>query len=216
MDGDGHMVGIVECGGRTIEGLVAEFPGRRCRLPDQAHEVAGVGGIARTAAFRREIELIPPGEFRLGRKRLPVDLLAADKIAADRYEPGATFGPECGHDVGGASAPVITGHDGLLDAERVEKGDHVDRKRRLLSVACGVVREKTGRAISAQIGDEYPISSRCKDGRDIDIAVDVVWPSVQQQHDRAVCGAGFCITDAEYARFNLLQGAKGGGSVASG
>ncbi len=209
MDGDRHVVGIVKRGSGTIEGFVGEFPGRGGRLPDQANEVAGIRGVTRTAAFRREVELIPPGKFRPGRKWLFVDFLTADQIAADRHEAGAALGPECRHDIGRASAPVIARHDGLSHAKGIEKGDHVNRECCLLPVACRFIRKKTCGAVSAQIGNKHAISCRSEDGRNVNIAVDVIRPSVQQQSDRALLGPGFGVTDIEYTRFDLLQGPKG-------
>jgi hypothetical protein len=45
--------------------------------------------------------------------------------------------------------------------------------------------------------------------RDIEVAVDVVGPAVQENHGRTAGGTGFGITDAQHAGIDVHDGAEG-------
>src|SRR5579859_3862123 len=61
------VIGVVERHRRAIECRVVEVPLRRSKPPDELREIVPVFVVAGPAAFRREIELIPP--FQLGLRR---------------------------------------------------------------------------------------------------------------------------------------------------
>ena len=84
------------------------------------------------------------------------------------------------------------------------------RDRRLLAVSDGVARKKTRRAIAAQIRHDHAVARRRQQRRDIDKAVDVVWPAVQQDDRRAVGRTRFGIADIQHAGVDLLQRAERG------
>src|SRR5882724_11932748 len=70
MDRDGDMIRVVEGGCAAVERGIVEPPLRRSDLPDELCEVVRVFRVAGTAAFRGEIELVPPLELRLWRQRI--------------------------------------------------------------------------------------------------------------------------------------------------
>ena len=73
-----------------------------------------------------------------------------------------------------------------------------------------VARKEARRAVAAQIGNDHPIAGRRQQRRDIDEAVDVVGPAVQENDRRAIGRTGFGIADIEHAGIDLLQRAEGG------
>src|SRR6202011_5576652 len=88
---------------------VVEIPFGRGGLPNELGEIVPIGLVADATALGREVELIPPGELRLGRQWCPIGLLAADQIAADRNERFTPLVPERGYDVRGARPPAEAG-----------------------------------------------------------------------------------------------------------
>jgi hypothetical protein len=60
MDHDRNMIRIFEGGCAAIEGRIVELPFRRSDLPNQLGKIAPVFFVAKLAAFRGEIELVPP------------------------------------------------------------------------------------------------------------------------------------------------------------
>lgn len=64
MHDDRDMIGIVERGGRSIEGRIVERPLRRGGLPNLACEFAAVLCITSASALGGKVELIPPLQFR--------------------------------------------------------------------------------------------------------------------------------------------------------
>ena len=165
--------------------------------------------VAGPAAFRGEVVLVPPCELGLRRQRHLVGFLAADQVAAHGDERLAALRPERRDDVGRPRAPVKPGEDRLLDLERIHQGDDVERERRLLAVADRVAGKKARRAIAAQIRDDHPVARRRQQRRDVDVAVDVVGPAVQQDDRRTIGGAGFGVADIQDAGVDLLQRAEG-------
>ena len=121
----------------------------------------------------------------------------------------AALRPERGDDVGGARAPVAAAEDRLLDLERIHQRDDVDGERRLLAVARRRSRKEARRAIAAQIRDDHPVAGRGQQRRDVDIAVDVVGPAVQQDDRRAVGRTVLGIADIQNAGIDLLQRLQG-------
>ena len=92
---------------------------------------------------------------------------------------------------GCARPPIETAKDSFLDIKGVHQGDDVERKHGRLAIPEGVAGEEARRPIAAQIGDNHPVAGRRQQRRDIDKAVYVVGPSVQQNDRRAVDGASF-------------------------
>src|SRR5918993_2073073 len=126
MDHDADVIRVVEGCRAAIEGGVVEVPLRRGELPNQLRELTPVFVIARSAAFRGEVILIPPFELGLRRQRYLVRFTAADQVAADGDMGLATLRPERCDDVGRPRPPIAAGYDRLLDLERIHQGDAVD------------------------------------------------------------------------------------------
>ena len=215
MDDDTDMVRVVERGRAAIERGVVEVPFWRSRLPDELGKIAPVGVVAGSAAVRGEIILVPPLELGGWRQRHPVGFGAADQIATHGDHGLAALGPERGDDVGRPRSPVETGNDRLVDLESIHQRDGVSSKHRLLAIPERLAREKACRPIATQIRHDHPIARRRQQRRDLDEAVDVVGPAVQQQHGRAVGRAGLGIADVQDTGINLLQFAEVGHVVSS-
>jgi hypothetical protein len=58
------------------------------------------------------------------------------------------------------------------------------------------------------VGNDHPVALRRQDWDDIGVAVDVVGPAMEQNHRRAVGGAGLDVAEVEDARIDLLDGAE--------
>ena len=65
VDDDRDVIGVFEGRRRAIERSVVEVPLRRGKLPNELRKVVPVFVVAGLAAFRREIELVPPLELSL-------------------------------------------------------------------------------------------------------------------------------------------------------
>src|SRR5689334_9196225 len=195
VDGDRDMIGIVERRRAAVERRIVEFPFRRGGLPDELREVARIFLIAFAAPLGGEIILIPPFELGLGRQRRLANLLAADQIAAHGYDRLAALGPEHTGDVGRARAPIETGEDRAVDLERIHECDRVDGERRGLAVAERLIGKKARRAVAAYIRHEHAVSGGREQRRDLDEAVNIIGPAVEQDHHRAVARPRFCVGD---------------------
>ena len=114
-------------------------------------------------------------------------------------------GQSAADDVGGSRSPVKTGEDRFLDLESIQQGDSIDRQRRRLAVPGRFTGKETRRAVTTQIRDDHAVARSCKHGRDIDKAVNVVGPAVQQNHNGPIGGTGLCVTHIEDAGIDLLQ-----------
>jgi hypothetical protein len=66
------------------------------------------------------------------------------------------------------------------------------------------------KARAAQIRDDHPVAFRRKPRRNVDKAVNVVGPAVQQQDRRTTGGASFSVSDMLEASIDLLKLAEGG------
>ncbi len=64
MDGNIHVVRIVEGGGRAVESRIIECPGGRCPPRDEVCKLVRVRGSAEPTPLGGEVELIPTGDFR--------------------------------------------------------------------------------------------------------------------------------------------------------
>jgi hypothetical protein len=106
--------------------------------------------------------------------------------------------------------PVEAGERRLPDPESIHEGDEVGAKRRRLAVANRFAREKSRRAVAAQIWDDRPVARRREQWGDVDKAVNVIGPAVQQNDRRPVGGAGLGVADVEDAGVDLLQRAERG------
>ena len=60
----------------------------------------------------------------------------------------------------------------------------------------------------AQVGDNYPIALRRQQRSDIDIAVNVVGPTVQKNNWRTIGWTSFSISNIQDAGIDLFYGAK--------
>ena len=121
--------------------------------------------------------------------------------------------PERRDDVGGPRAPIEAGEHRLVDLQRIHQRDDIEGKRRLLAVAHRIGREKPRRAVAAQPGHDDPVAGLRQQRNDIDEAVDVVGPAVQEDDGGTVGGTGFGIADIENASVDLLQRGKRGMSA---
>jgi hypothetical protein len=71
---------------------------------------------------------------------------------------------------------------------------------------CGAPLASPSRVIvAAQMRDDHPIARRRQQRRDIDIAMDVVGPAVQENDHGTIGGAGFGVADIEDGGIDLLQ-----------
>src|SRR5207248_9870093 len=107
--------------------------------------------------------------------------------------------------------PGETRDDCLLDLEGIHQGDDVESNGRLLGIPERFAREKARRAIAAQIGDDGPVARRYQRRSDIDIAVDVVRPTVEKNDHRTIGAADNRVTDIQEAGIDLLDGTERGG-----
>jgi hypothetical protein len=58
--------------------------------------------------------------------------------------------------------------------------------------------------VTAQMRDHDPVARRCQQRRDIDIAVNIVGPTMQKNYRRIIGGAGFSVSYIEDAGVDLL------------
>src|ERR1044072_1201316 len=118
-DDNGDVVGVVEGRRAALERRVVEAPFGRSELPDELVKVTAVFFVARAAALRREIELVPPFEFGLRGQRRLFGFTAACQITAHRDERLTAFGPERRDDVARPRAPVEPADDSPPDPARI-------------------------------------------------------------------------------------------------
>src|SRR6185295_2482142 len=114
---------------------VVEAPLGRSLPPDQLIEVMPVLLVADPAAFRGEIELVPPLELGLGRQRHFAGFLVADQVSADGDERSDPLWPKRRADAGRSPAPVEAGENRLVDPERIHEVNDIDGHSRRLAVA---------------------------------------------------------------------------------
>src|ERR1044072_7597781 len=107
--------------------------------------------VAGAAAFRGEVELVPPFELGFRWQWHPVRLLAPDEITTHGDQRLATLRPKRRDDVRSARSPIATRYGRLLDLEGVHQRDDIYRDDRLLSVARRFLRKEARRAVAAQI-----------------------------------------------------------------
>ena len=205
VDHDIDVIRVVEGGSAAIERSVVELPLWRSELPDQLRKLVPVFFVAGTATVAGKIELVPPFELGLRRQRLPAGFLIADQVTAHGDHGLAALRPERREDVGGPRPPIEAGEDWPLDLESVQKILEIDGERRWLTVSHRCTQEKSRRAVAAQVRNEHPVARSCEHGRNIDKAVNVVRPAVQENDDRPIGGAGFGVADIQNARIDLLQ-----------
>ena len=193
MDDDGDVIRVVKRPCAAIKRRIIEVPLRRSDLPDKLGKIVPVLVVPVPATFRGEIKLLPPLELGLRRQRCPVGCLTGDKITAYRNERLAALRPEHRHDVSRPPSPIEAGENCLVDLERIHQRDDVESNRRLLSIPKRFAGKKARRTEAPQIGDDYPIARRCQQGRNLDVAVDVVRPALQKNHRRAIGRASFSV-----------------------
>src|SRR5262249_11470924 len=116
-------------------GGVVEVPLWRGEPPDELVELTPILVVASPTAFGGEVILIPPRQFRLWWQWRPVGGLAADEVPTHCDERFAAVGPEGRQDVGRARAPIKPGDHRIVDAQRVQQRERIQRQRRLLPVA---------------------------------------------------------------------------------
>jgi hypothetical protein len=115
---------------------------------------------------------------------------------------------QSGYDIGRPRSPIETGDDRLLDLQGIHQSDGVHGQHRLLTITGCFIRKKSRRAIAAQIGDDDAVAGRCQLRRDIDEAMDVVGPAVEEKNRRSIRGAGLDISNIEDTGIDLLQRGK--------
>jgi hypothetical protein len=156
----------------------------------------------------------------LGGQRQLAGRLAANQVAAHRDEAVAALRPQRCDDAGASCSPIEAGDERLLDLERVQEGDGVDGERRLLAVAHGLVGAEARAPVAAQVRHDHAVLGRGQRGGDVDVAVDVVRPAVQQEDRRAVGGTELDVADVQEAGVDLPDGAergvRRGGRLSSG
>lgn len=106
---------------------------------------------------------------------------------------------------GGAGAPVRAGQCRLFEPQGIHQPQHIDCQRRLLTIAQGPGVPKPGRAKAALVGHDHSKPGAGELRRDLRIGVDVIGPAVEGDHGWPVGGAELGVTDAEFARVDLLE-----------
>ena len=86
------------------------------------------------------------------------------------------------------------------------------------SAACSPLRnvsseQEARRAVAAQVRDDHPVARGGQQRGDVDVAVDVVRPAVQQEDRRPVGRAGVGVADVEDAGVDLPDGPECRGVV---
>ena len=182
------MIRIVE--GRRVRSNVASSKSHfgEALLPDQLRELMQVFARNRLGRGRWRNSIGTTIAAQRRRQRLLARFLAADQIAADRDERLAALRPQRGHDVGRARSPIKAGDDAFWIWSASISAIMSTRDRRLLAIARAFRSKETRRSVAAQVGHDHPVARRRQQGRDIDEAVDVVWPAVQQDHRRPSAG----------------------------
>lgn len=94
---------------------------------------------------------------------------------------------------------VEAAHDRLVDAESVHQRDRIDGQRGLLPVTRRITGKEARRAVPPEVGDEHAVPGRGERRRDVGVAVDVVGPSVEQQHGPAAGRPDVDVADVERA-----------------
>src|SRR5271166_1784334 len=209
VDHDGNVIRIVEGRCAAIERGIIEVPLRRSQLPDELRKIVPVSVITCAAAFCRKIKLVPPFELSVWWQRRLAGFLTADQITADRNDPLAAFRPKHRHDVGGARAPIEASDDRFVDLEGIHKIDNVDSDHGRLPVPKCIIREKTRSAVAAQVRYEHVVTLRCQQRSNVDKAVNVVGPAVQENHGSTIGGTCFNVADVEETCIDLLDGPEG-------
>src|SRR6266567_5990721 len=202
------MVRIVECRSTTIKRCVIKFPLWRSKLPDQPVEIVTVFVVAVTSAIGGEVILVPPLEFGCGWQRVLAGCLAANQISTDRNQAFAAFRPKSSDNVSGPCAPIEASNDCLIDLQGVHEMDDVDSHHSWLSVADRVIGKKPSTAIAAQVGYEDVVSRRSQYRNDIDKAVNVVRPAVQENYGCPIRWSGFSVAHIQQSGIDLLDGAE--------
>ncbi|MNO87596.1 hypothetical protein D3C76_790190 [compost metagenome] len=168
----------------------------------------GVFLVAQATTLGREVELVPPLQLGSRWQRRLAGLLAADQVATHRHQRLHPLRPKRRDNVGGACAPVITAEHGLLDLQRIHEINQIACQCRRLAVAQGLGRQETRVAITASIRNQHAIALLCQRWRHIRIAVDVVRPTVQQDHHRPVGGTDLGIGNVQQAGLDVLERAE--------
>jgi hypothetical protein len=173
--------------------------------PQGERDAAPVRGEPRSPALGLEIPFIPERDLalHLGRLQRMGDIL--DQVAVDADEPGAALGPERGTDAGRAAAPVIAREHRARNRQRIHQINQIRPDRRLLARTHGRGIEESGRSIAPQIGHDDAAALRGKDGRHVDVRVDVVGKAVQQHRDRSIGRPGLVIGDVEHAGIDVTE-----------
>src|SRR5580693_3884117 len=70
-------------------------------------------------------------------------------------------------------------------------------------------RDKTRGAIAAQVRHEHVVTLRCQQRSNVDIAVNVVRPAMQENHGSTIAGTCFRVADIEETCIDLLDGPEG-------
>src|SRR5262245_821385 len=187
------MVRIVECRCATIKRGAIKFPLRRSELPDSPVEIVTVFIVAISSAINGEVILVPPLEFGCWWQRVLAGCLAANQISTDRNQAFAAFRPKRRDDVGAPCAPVEASEDSLIDLQRVHEIDDVESHYRWLSVAERVIRKKTRAAIPAHVRHHDVVTRRSQYRDDIDKAVNVVRPAVEEDYGCPIGWSSFSV-----------------------
>src|SRR6516225_941601 len=161
--------------------------------------------VALSSAINREVILIPPLEFGCRWQRVLAGCLIANQISTDRNQAFAAFGPKRRDDVGAPCAPVKTSDDSLIDLQRVHEIDDVESHYSWLSVAERVIRKKTRAAIAAHVRHEDVVTGRSQYWDDVDKAVNVVRPAVQQDYGCPIGWSGFSVAHIQQSGVDLLD-----------
>jgi hypothetical protein len=102
-------------------------------------------------------------------------------------------------------APIEPADDGLGDLQGIHERDNVRSQGGLLAVAERLVGQKMRRAEAALIRHDHAVACCRQRRRHVDVAVDVIWPAVQQDDGWAVRGTVLGVPHVEQAGVDLLE-----------
>src|SRR5579872_2680580 len=205
MNDDSDVIGIIESRGRALVRCVVKIPFWRGQRPNEPVKIIPVPTVAKLAAWRGKIVLVPPTEFGLWRQWLLVRYKIHNDVPAYRNQRVATFRPKRSYDDGRPRSPIEAGEGCLLNLERVHQRTDIECNGRLLAVPKRRTRLKRCRPEAAQERNDDPVSRRSEQRGDIDVAVNVVRPAVQQDHGLAVSRSRFDVSNVQDTRIRLLQ-----------
>src|SRR5574341_375356 len=126
-------VRVVERGGGAVINRIIEAPVRRPKLPEEPAKLVAVLFQAGPATLTMEVVLVPQAKLVFWRLWLDRSGNVLNVVAAPRYQPACSLGPQGSDDAGHTASPIVAGEHTVLDLQRVHEREKVAGERRLLS-----------------------------------------------------------------------------------